>query len=693
MSLTRSNMNIIRRYRDLDGRSLRTWFLRIALLAIVYHLAARLGLSMAYLQSNTSPVWPPTGIALAALLLYGVSLWPGITLGVFIGSLLTGAPLSLAIGMSIGNTLEAVVAVVILQRFLEFHLALDRVRDVTALAVVALFTTMISATVGALTLILSGLAPSSAFGSIWITWWIGDLLGALVVAPFILAWAKADLNLRRRNRIIEAVLSFVLLGVITVYVFIVPASSSILHQAALYLIFPVVIWAAIRFGQRGGTTAVAMVSGMAILATVSGLGPFSLHSNNDNLILLQTFLAVVSLTSLILAAVSTERIQATRDLQRRADDLSTLNEASRLFLNASKATEIYQTICELAISHIGLDAAWIEHKTRVGEKVQAIAYCGITDAEYRGLGLSVSQNLEPEKLQVFILAASEPDTVSSNQAYQSLAIVPLMFSGALVGHLKLLSREPEFFSADRQLLLRSYANLAGVVIQNSLLFEEVRYSNRQLRLLSQRLIKAQEDERLNLSRELHDESGQLLTGLLFELGELERSALDPETAMKTIRQLKTTAHEVQENLHGLAMNLRPASLDHLGLVSALKQLTDDFDRQYEFKVEFETVGMREQRLASELETTIYRIVQESLTNAALHARASLVDVLIAQRNGEVVATVEDNGIGFFPTAATVEDQLGLFGMRERVEMLKGRFAIESSPGKGTTVNVEIPINA
>jgi signal transduction histidine kinase len=693
MILTRSNVNSIRRIRDLDGHTLRTWFVRVALLAIVYHLAARVGLSMAYLQSNTSPVWPPTGIALAALLLFGVSLWPGITLGVFLGSILTGAPLELAVGMSIGNTLEAVVAVIILQRFLDFHPALDRIQDVTALGVVAFFGTMISATFGASILMVSGLAPSSAFGSIWLTWWIGDLLGALVVTPFILAWSTADLNLRGRSRIIEAVLIFVLLGFIGWYVFIFPASPSVLHQAALYLIFPVVIWAAIRFGQRGGTTAVIVVSGIAIWATVSGLGPFSIYSRNDNLILLQTFLAVVSLTSLILAAASTERIRATRDLQRRADDLATLNESSRLFLNANKAAAIYQSICELAISRLGLDAAWIEHTTRAGEKTEAVASRGISNAEIRGLDLPAAHNAVPEQMHVFGLDASGSHSNSSNQPYRSLAIVPLTVSGTLIGHLKLLSRETEFFSTDRQLLIHSYANLAAVVIQNSLLFEEAHNSNRQLRRLSQRLIKAQEEERLNLSRELHDESGQLLTGLFFELGELERSALDPDSALKAVHELKTTAHELQDNLHNLAINLRPASLDHLGLVTALKQLTEDFGRQYDLRVEFETVGMREQRLASEVETAIFRVVQESLTNVALHARATLVDVLIAQRDGYVVATVEDNGIGFLPTTPTVEDQLGLFGMRERVKMLRGRFAIESSPGKGTTVNVEIPIDA
>jgi signal transduction histidine kinase len=163
--------------------------------------------------------------------------------------------------------------------------------------------------------------------------------------------------------------------------------------------------------------------------------------------------------------------------------------------------------------------------------------------------------------------------------------------------------------------------------------------------------------------------------------------------MKKIQELKTTAHELQDNLHQLAVNLRPASLDHLGLVTALKQFINDFSRQYDIRVEFEAVGMQEQRLSSEIETAIYRIVQESLTNVVLHARATLVDVLISQRNDYVVATIEDNGVGFLPSTPTVEDHLGLFGMRERVEMLNGRFTIESSPGKGTTVNVEIPSDA
>ena len=320
-------MDTILNYWNSNGRKFRTWLWQVVLLAIVYHLAARLGLSMAYLQDNTSPVWPPTGIAIAALLIFGVSRWPGITLGVLLGSLLTGAPFNLAIGMSIGNTFEALIGAYILQRYVNFHQAMDRVQDVIGLVVVAIFSTMLSATAGASTLVLIDFAPADAYGSIWITWWIGDLLGALVVAPVILAWLKTEITLGSRKKIIEGTLAFILLGIVTWYVFIYQTQTSIYHQALLYLIFPFVIWTAIRFGQRGGTTAVIMVSGMAIWATVAGLGPFSLHSKNDNLILLQTFLGVVSLTSLILAAATMERLQASLTLQRRADDLATLNES------------------------------------------------------------------------------------------------------------------------------------------------------------------------------------------------------------------------------------------------------------------------------------------------------------------------------------------------------------------------------
>ena len=144
------------------------------------------------------------------------------------------------------------------------------------------------------------------------------------------------------------------------------------------------------------------------------------------------------------------------------------------------------------------------------------------------------------------------------------------------------------------------------------------------------------------------------------------------------------------DLHALAIKLRPASLDHLGLVTALQQLIQEFSRQYRIAVDFEAVGMQDKRLPLEVETALFRIVQESLTNVALHAQATRVDVLLSLTEKRASALVEDDGVGFVPALTVTEEQLGLFGMRERIEMLGGSLTVESSPGKGTTVKAEAP---
>jgi signal transduction histidine kinase len=689
-------MQSLKRFSVKETKSFASLLLKILLLAVVYHLAARLGLKMAYVQINTSPVWPPTGIALAALLAFGFKLWPGVSLGVLLGSLLTGAPLNLALGMALGNTLEALAGAYLLRKYFDFHIEIDRIQDVVGLALVSLLATTISATIGTTTLILTGSAGLDNIGAIWPTWWIGDLLGALVVAPVLLVWATST-SFRTSYRIrIEGVTLLILLALVTGYVFGDRPSPSIYHQALIYLIFPFIIWAALRLGQRGATTAVILVSGIAIWSTVQGAGPFSLQSKNDSLVLLQTFSAVVSLTALILAAATTERRKATEELRQRADELATLNDSSRTFLDNADIPTIYDTICQLAVTRLGLDATWIETDGLGNSGLHLAAAHGVPVGAIPELKSVWEQDgqMEDDRIsRVRTIDGLPPSTSRLNLAYQSYASIPLIFSDNPIGVLKLLSKSKQFFTNDRQLLIQSYANLAAVVIQNSWLFEELRKSNRQLHALSQRMIQAQEQERLHLSRELHDESGQLLAALMVQLGLLEREAEEKDLVRKRLSELKDTTSELQDNLHQLAVDLRPASLDHLGLVTALEQYVNEFSQQYNIQVEFEAVGIQKERLSNDVETALFRVVQESLTNVVLHAQATHVDVVLSQRSGHVAATIEDNGVGFLSTAPTYEEHLGLFGMRERVEMLGGRFTIESSPGKGTTVNVEVPSDA
>ena len=687
------------------------YLLRIIVLAVIYHLVARLALQMAYVQANTSPVWPPSGIGLAALLILGIQYWPGIALGVIAGSLLTGAPLPIALGLGLANTLEALMATYLLQRWLHFHLVLDRIRDVVGLVFAATISTAISASIGVATLYLMGTASQTPFFTLWGTWWVGNLLGVLVVTPFLLVWYQQFPKAVHWKWFLEGSLFFILLVLVTGYVFENPGGSGILHQALIYVIFPFAIWAALRLEQRGAVTTIFAVSGISIWDTVHGMGPFSQLSMNESLILLQTFTGVVSLTSLTLAASSTERRHAEEALNRRVEDLAALNDSSKEFLGNLEQTALYESICRLAVERMGLLAAWIEltpaEKNTTGTvppvaKYQTLevhpnliadirAQTAIRKNIIRGEENGKSAVLENVGEVEGLWNRASGGLPSGDRPSLSFAVFPLGYAGKAAGVLCGVTAEPNGFPKEEILLLKSYANLAAVAIQNAWLFDKVRLGNDQLHALSHRLMEIQEEERMHLSRELHDKSGQILAALMVRLGLLERDVELPEQRQVHIAELRRIATEILNNLHNLAVKLRPASLDHLGLITALKQYAEEYSRQYQMEVQFDALEIEATRLPAEIETALFRIMQKSLTNVALHAQASRVDILLNWRNGCLVMTIEDNGVGFNPNELANVNRLGLFGMRERVEMLGGNLLIESSPGRGTTISVEVPL--
>lgn len=690
----------------MNPKKITRYILEILCLAVAYHLVARLGLQMAYVQVNTSPVWPPSGIALAALLLMGIRFWPGITLGVVVGSLLTGAPLLLALGLGLANTLEALIGSYILQHWIGLHLSFDRIRDVVGLAFAAAVSTSVSATLGVATLFGVGGEIQTPFFTLWGTWWVGNLLGVLVITPFILVWVRHLPKASNVKSVLENVLFIVLLVWVTAYVFENPGGTEIFHQALIYVIFPFAIWAALRLEQRGAVTTIFIVSGISIWATVHGIGPFSQLSINESLILLQTFTGVVSLTTLTLAASASERRHAEQALNRRVEDLATLNDASKEFLGNLENTALYEAVCRLAVDRMGLLAAWIElaSSERITQE-GPMPIAAIYQDPRVNLDVQKIYQAQPAVRKSIISGETSgktfilPKIGSSSQAGQftdgtveklSFAVFPLGYAGKVNGVLCVISEGPAGFPKEEVLLLESYANLAAVAIQNAWLFDQVRLGNEQLHALSHRLMEIQEQERIHLSRELHDESGQILAALMVRLGLLERDAGVPEQMRDHIAELKRIAIEILNNLHNLAVKLRPASLDHLGLITALKQYIEEYSRQYHLEVQFDALEIEAIRLPSEVETALFRIMQESLTNVALHAQASRIDILLNRRNGCLVMTIEDNGIGFNPNGIANENHLGLFGMRERVEMLGGRMIIESSPGKGTTISLEVP---
>jgi signal transduction histidine kinase len=203
------------------------------------------------------------------------------------------------------------------------------------------------------------------------------------------------------------------------------------------------------------------------------------------------------------------------------------------------------------------------------------------------------------------------------------------------------------------------------------------------------MVEVQENERFHIARELHDEAAQALSSLKLNLGRLEQDPDCPEHLRSRICDLKTLADGVLESLHRLAVNLRPVTLDQLGLVAALEQYAHKLNSQ-QLSVQFKALGFEGERISPALETSLYRIVQEALTNTVRYAQASNVGILLERRKGKVRVFVEDDGIGFEPHNILNGDHLGLVGIRERAEMLGGSLIIESAPGKGTSLIVEVP---
>jgi PAS domain S-box-containing protein len=282
------------------------------------------------------------------------------------------------------------------------------------------------------------------------------------------------------------------------------------------------------------------------------------------------------------------------------------------------------------------------------------------------------------------------DGLYSAEAIRSWLGVSLRSGDRVIGLCVVGKVEAGFYTSQHIQLAGALASQASVAVQNAWLFDQVRAGRERLQFLSRRLVEVQETERRYVARELHDDASQALASLMVDLRLLEQDAADPHAVAARAGALRRLVDSVIGDLHRLAMDLCPASLDHLGLVAALRQYLQTVRNQHELKVEYEVVGL-ETRLPADVETAIYRVVQEAVTNVVRHARATRVDVLLECRGSELIVLIEDDGIGFDPASAGHNGRLGLFGMRERAEMLGARLAVESVANSGTTILMEVPL--
>ena len=283
-------------------------------LATIYFVAGRLGMRLAFLNASATPVWPSAGIALAAFLILGTRIWPAILVGAFLVNYTVAGALVPSAGIALSNTLEGLVGTFLINRFANGRQCFARPSDIFRFAAItAVISTTVSATCGVTILSLTGQARWSDYGSIWLTWWLGDAAGAMVVTPVLVLWSRPFRSLWRRRQALEAAVLLVSLLVVSQLVF--GGLFSDKNYPLDFLCLPFLLWAALRFEQREAAAAVLLLAGVAIRGSLWGYGPFVRPSQNESLLLLQSFMGVASVMTLSIAAVVSARRRATDQLR------------------------------------------------------------------------------------------------------------------------------------------------------------------------------------------------------------------------------------------------------------------------------------------------------------------------------------------------------------------------------------------
>jgi integral membrane sensor domain MASE1 len=470
------------------ARALR-YAARVVLLAGAYYAAAKLGLKLAYLNGAVTALWPPVGVGIAALVLFGPGLWPGIVLGdLLVADFST--PLGTVMGQTVGNMLEVLVGALLLRRLAGADVAMNRVRDVLALIVAAAAGTLISACFGTASLRLGDVIAPHETVEVWRTWWLSDFSGALVVTPVILACARGRPRRPSRRRLLEGAL------LMTALVLLAELPS---QRDVPYVVFPTLIWAALRFGPPGASVAVLVAASLTVRNTAHSAGPFVRASITDSLLSTQLFLTTAALTSLILAALTAEReradealredvmqrgeaetrlVASERATRRLADEQMALRRIATLVAADAAPSAVFEQVTAEVGRLLGVPSARIvryedaDHATIVGGWAQ--------DADFPGLPVGARVPLDSDTVIVRVLRTGEAQRVTSyegiegelaerlrNVGFRASVAAPVRVGGRIWGVLVASANDADDLPDGAEDRLRAFAELVAQALVNA----------------------------------------------------------------------------------------------------------------------------------------------------------------------------------------------------------------------------------
>ncbi len=399
------------------------------------------------------------------------------------------------------------------------------------------------------------------------------------------------------------------------------------------------------------------------------------------------------------ARSDSETFQA--ELVRRNMELGALNLLAAELSEANATEGVLRRSLARVTESIGLDAGWILTSPD-GVESGVICHTGLAEEAVRSLEeIDLSSCSCGRAYTRKAPVVDGADTACPVQGLplaggapiRSHVAVPLIAQSRVLGLLYVASPGSDSFSSEDLNLLSAMGYQLGVAVENAELWEELSRKEEIRGQLLEETISAQEAERRRIARELHDQTGQSLTSLMLGLRVLESDI--PEEFGERIAEMRELASRTLDEVRNMAVELRPGLLDRVGLIPVLEEYLDEYPAKFGIETDFEAIGFDHERLAPDREITIYRIVQEALTNVAKHSGATRVSVNMQARGDAVVVVIEDNGKGFDvarTTKSTIQERkLGLHGMEERAALIGGSLTIESAPGAGTTIFVRVPL--
>lgn len=650
-------------YRDASFRNALTTAI---LVSATYYLTAKIGFWFSLQPGSVSTLWMPNSILLAGLLLTKRHWW-WIVIAICLPAHLAaeienGVPAAMVLSWFLSNSVQALLGAILINHFLGEDVKLDRTKPLTIFLVFGAFLApFLSSFLDALLVKLNGWGTDS-YGELWKLRFLSNVLATLTLVPFILEWAQSDLAALKKtrvDRIVEAFLLVLALFGVGYIVFNANQRSFVSTPASLYWPLPFLVWATARFGLRGVSTVLVLVTFLVIIGATRGGGPFITHSSSQNALSIQLFLIVIIVPLLALAAIIKER-------RLSEEALAEINARNQAILRAIPDMMFLQDRNGVYLDYYARDpkSLLVPPEHFLGRNLREFLPPVLATRIFEVID-SLEENAAPQMLEYTLPIGNEDRH----------------FEARLVraGGSNVLSIVRDITDARR----------AAEAIKRS--EERLSQSTKMIRSLAGKLITAQESERRRISILLHDDVGQNVAALALTINRLKRKLPDdPKLIINDLNQVYAQLDSLTDQIRQLSHQLHPTVLEHLGLVKALQTHVDELSNEEHMAVKF-SADVRTDPVPAEIAVCIYRVALEALRNVSVHSGASSADVTLREVDHHLVLEVADSGKGFDVDKLRHGTGLGLASSEERVKLLHGSLEIRSVSNYGTRLTASVPL--